>query len=102
LKGRLAVTGGGAGSTWNGSLFSYDAMGRVTTLWQCGPATCGTLGQLGFHLAHRHAVAVQSFRHTSKSNISFPTSAPQWAAALDHLHACASVAKPARTGFSSV
>ena len=45
LKGRLAVTGGGTGSTWNGSLFSYDAMGRVINLWQCGPATCGTANQ---------------------------------------------------------
>jgi RHS repeat-associated protein len=42
LKGRLAVTGGGSGSTWNGSLSSYDAMGREVNIWACGPATCGT------------------------------------------------------------
>jgi RHS repeat-associated protein len=35
----------GSGSTWNGALFSYDAMGRVINLWQCGPATCGTANQ---------------------------------------------------------
>jgi RHS repeat-associated protein len=41
-KGRLAVMGGGAGTAnWSGSLFSYDAMGRVTTIWSCGPASCG-------------------------------------------------------------
>jgi RHS repeat-associated protein len=45
LKGRLAVTGGGSGSTWNGALFSYDVMGRVINLWQCAPATCGTSNQ---------------------------------------------------------
>ena len=42
IKGRLAVTGGGTASTWNGSLSSYDAMGRLVSFWQCGPATCGT------------------------------------------------------------
>jgi RHS repeat-associated protein len=42
LKGRLAATGGGTGSTWNGSSIGYDAMGRVNQMWQCGPATCGT------------------------------------------------------------
>ena len=42
LKGRLAVTGGGSGATWNGSSIGYDAMGRVINIWQCGPATCGT------------------------------------------------------------
>ena len=42
LKGRLAVTGGGTGSTWNGSSIGYDAMGRVVNIWACGPATCGT------------------------------------------------------------
>jgi YD repeat-containing protein len=41
LKGRLAATGGGTGSTWNGSLWSYDVMGRVVTIWSCGPASCG-------------------------------------------------------------
>ena len=45
LKGRLAVTGGGSGSTWNGALFSYDVMGRVISFWQCGPTTCGTSNQ---------------------------------------------------------
>ena len=51
-KGRLAVTGGGSGSTWNGSYWSYDAMGRVVNMWSCGPASCGTSYQynrsLGF------------------------------------------------------
>ena len=41
-KGRLTTTGGGTGATWNGSLMSYDAMGRVINMWACGPATCGT------------------------------------------------------------
>ena len=41
-KGRLSGTGGGSGSTWNGSFWSYDAMGRVVTMWSCGPASCGT------------------------------------------------------------
>ncbi len=42
IKGRLATTGGGSGATWNGSLMSYDVMGRVINMWACGPATCGT------------------------------------------------------------
>ena len=42
IKGRLTVTGGGTGATWNGSVMSYDAMGRVINMWACGPATCGT------------------------------------------------------------
>ena len=50
----------------------------------------------------RQALAVQLFRHSSKSNISLRASAPQCAAALDHIHASASLAKPARTGFNSV
>jgi RHS repeat-associated protein len=45
LKGRLAVTGTGGTATWTGSLFSYDAMGRVVNIWQCAPATCGTGNQ---------------------------------------------------------
>ena len=45
LKGRLAVTASGSGSTANGSLFSYDPMGRVISLWQCAPSTCGTSNQ---------------------------------------------------------
>jgi RHS repeat-associated protein len=45
LKGRLAVTGTGGTATWTGSLFSYDAMGRVVNIWQCAPATCGTANQ---------------------------------------------------------
>jgi RHS repeat-associated protein len=47
LKGRLAVTGGGTGPTWNGSSISYDAMGRVVAIWACGPANCGTGYQAG-------------------------------------------------------
>ena len=50
----------------------------------------------------RQALAIQFFRHTSKSNISFRASAPQCAAALDHPHASASLVKPTRTGFNSV
>ena len=42
LKGQLALTGGGTGPTWNGSSISYDVMGRVVSIWACGPATCGT------------------------------------------------------------
>jgi RHS repeat-associated protein len=46
LKGRLAGTGVGAQTqSWNGSVMSYDAMGRVVGLWQCGPSTCGTANQ---------------------------------------------------------
>ena len=46
-KGRLAVTGvsGSGSANWNGSLFSYDAMGRVVGLWACYPSTCGTANQ---------------------------------------------------------
>ena len=41
LKGRLVATSSGGGSTFTGSLWSYDVMGRVVNLWACGPATCG-------------------------------------------------------------
>ncbi len=44
-KGRLVVMGAGSGSTHSGSLFSYDALGRVLNMWQCGPSTCGTSNQ---------------------------------------------------------
>jgi hypothetical protein len=45
LKGRLAVTGvsGSGSANWNGSLFSYDAVGRVVGLWACHPSTCSIL-----------------------------------------------------------
>jgi RHS repeat-associated protein len=44
LKGRLAVMGAStsSGASHSGSLFSYDAMGRVLNMWQCGPSTCAT------------------------------------------------------------
>lgn len=47
LKGRLAVTGvsGSGSANWNGSLYSYDAVGRVVGLWACHPSTCGTSNQ---------------------------------------------------------
>ena len=41
LKGRLVATSSGGGSTFTGSLWSYDVMGRVVNIWACGPATCG-------------------------------------------------------------
>ncbi len=46
LKGRLAVMGAStSASDQTGALFSYDAMGRVTNLWQCAPSICGTSSQ---------------------------------------------------------
>ena len=33
LKGPLAVTGWGSGSTWNGSFWSDDAIDRVVNMW---------------------------------------------------------------------
>jgi YD repeat-containing protein len=43
VKGRLAGTGAGISAALNtGSLFSYDPMGNVTTMWQCAPSTCQT------------------------------------------------------------
>ena len=44
LKGRLAVMGAmtSSGASHSGSLFSYDAMGRVLNMWQCGPSTCAS------------------------------------------------------------
>jgi RHS repeat-associated protein len=42
LKGKLVVIGADtlSGSNLTGALFSYDIMGNVTNLWQCGPSTC--------------------------------------------------------------
>ncbi len=48
VKGRLSVMGAELGSntaTLSGSLFSYDAMGRVLNVWECTPSTCGTSAQ---------------------------------------------------------
>ena len=45
LQGRLGSTRVGGGASVNGSELSYDAMGRVVNLWQCGPSTCGTANQ---------------------------------------------------------
>jgi RHS repeat-associated protein len=48
-KGHLVFYGAILGSntaTWSGAALSYDAMGRVLNLWQCGPTTCGTGVQL--------------------------------------------------------
>lgn len=56
-KGRLAVTGGGSGSTWNGSYWSYDAMGRVVNMWSCGPASCGTSYQYNRSLGFAYDLA---------------------------------------------
>lgn len=49
VKGRIAVIGTtttGSGPNWSGSAFSYDAMGRLTNQWYCGPSTCGTPNQM--------------------------------------------------------
>ncbi len=46
LKGHLAVMGAlTSSSDHTGALFSYDAMGRVVSLWQCTPSICGTSAQ---------------------------------------------------------
>ncbi len=46
LKGHLAVIGAlTSASDHTGALFSYDAMGRVTNMWQCSPSICGTSSQ---------------------------------------------------------
>lgn len=37
----------GSGTTLTRDLFSYDPMGRVTTMWQCAPSICGTSSQAG-------------------------------------------------------
>jgi RHS repeat-associated protein len=49
LKGRLALMWSGVSGAANNtsSLFSYDATGNVTTMWECAPSTCATAaGQL--------------------------------------------------------
>jgi RHS repeat-associated protein len=46
LKGRLSIASTSNSSTLlTSSLFSYDPMGRVTTMWQCAPSICGTANQ---------------------------------------------------------
>ncbi|QNI35461.1 RHS repeat-associated core domain-containing protein [Edaphobacter albus] len=45
LKGRLVDMASGSGSTLTRGLFAYDAMGRVTAMWQCAPSICGTSSQ---------------------------------------------------------
>ncbi len=66
LKGRLAGTGSGSttNGTWTGSLYSYDAMGRVVGMWQCGPSTCGTSNQASHYL---------SFSYDSAGNLTNET-----------------------------
>ncbi len=39
-KGRLSLAWI-TGTPWAGTLYSYDAMGRVTDTWQCTPSGCG-------------------------------------------------------------
>jgi RHS repeat-associated protein len=46
-KGGLVLALSGAGSTLAETLFSYDSMGRVLTMWQCAPSICGTANQAG-------------------------------------------------------
>jgi RHS repeat-associated protein len=52
LKGRLGNMGANlpSGASHTGAAFSYDAMGRVIQLWQCGPSTCGTANQASRYL----------------------------------------------------
>ena len=45
LKGRMADIASGTGTSLTRSLFSYDPVGRVTTLWACAPSICGTSSQ---------------------------------------------------------
>jgi len=47
LKGNLGVsaTTSSSGTLLTSSLFSYDSMGHVTTMWQCAPSICGTTSQ---------------------------------------------------------
>ena len=45
LKGRMADMASGTGTSLTRSLFSYDPMGRVATIWACAPSICGTSNQ---------------------------------------------------------
>ncbi len=43
VKGRLVAAGAETSAAdHTGDLFSYDSMGRITEMWQCGPSTCPT------------------------------------------------------------
>jgi len=44
-KGRLVDMTSGSGSTLTRGRFDYDAMGRITHMWQCAPSICGTSSQ---------------------------------------------------------
>jgi RHS repeat-associated protein len=57
LVGRLAYLGAIVGSntaTHTGQLFSYDPMGRVVGMWECGPSTCGTSNQANRPLSYTY------------------------------------------------
>jgi RHS repeat-associated protein len=45
LKGNLGVTATGLSVMLTSDLFSYDALGHVTTVWQCAPSICNTSSQ---------------------------------------------------------
>jgi YD repeat-containing protein len=46
LKGHLSIVATYTSTTLlTSSLFSYDTMGRVSTMWQCAPSLCGTPNQ---------------------------------------------------------
>jgi RHS repeat-associated protein len=46
LKGHLSIAStSNPGNLLTSSLYSYDALGRVTTMWQCAPSICGTANQ---------------------------------------------------------
>jgi RHS repeat-associated protein len=46
LKGHLSIVATYISTTLlTSSLFSYDTMGRVSTMWQCAPSLCGTPNQ---------------------------------------------------------
>jgi YD repeat-containing protein len=45
LKGNLGVTATGLSVLLTSDLFSYDALGHVTNVWQCAPSICNTSSQ---------------------------------------------------------
>jgi len=55
LKGRLAIASRFSGNVFlTSTLYSYDALGRVLNLWQCGPSTRGTSNQSSHELSFQY------------------------------------------------
>jgi RHS repeat-associated protein len=60
VKGRLVFFGAELGSstaTWSGQMLSYDPMGRLINMWECGPSTCGTASQASRALSYTYDLA---------------------------------------------